>query len=396
MERNFSTLSLHTRLSKEEEDGSTSVVPSITNAATFKTSSDYILGQGNAYCYGRYGNTTRNTLEATIAKLEGAAQAFAFSSGMAATSAVVDGLLKQGDEVVASKQMYGGTYSLFTEDLHKFGVCLKLVDKSVVDDIVSALTSKTRLVWLEVCSNPLLKILDLALMVKAIKGYKSDIIICIDNTFLSPFIVKPLSFGVDMVMHSMSKYYGGHSDIIMGCLAMNDPALGSQILRAQRMRGGVPSAFDCYLMIRSIYTLEIRMMKHHENALAVANFLADHPGVAEVVHPLLANHPSHDLAQQQHGGLHSGMIAFTIKGGKREALAFFDNLKFITYAVSLGGVHSLISHPMSTTHSFLKPEDCSAVGIHEGTVRFSVGIENVEDIKTELNRALRTALKLEI
>ena len=259
-------------------------------------------------------------------------------------------------------------------------------------EIRNALKPTTRLFWMEVASNPLIKVFDLKKIIEVIKSYNQDIIVVVDNTFLTPFIVKPLDYEADVVFHSCTKYLGGHSDIILGCLLTNNDDIYNRLKQVQRCRGATPSPFDCYLLARSLQTLEIRMKRHHESGLKIAHFLQNHKNVVEVMHPLLGCHPDQSLAMTQNSGLHSGMIAFKIKGGKKEASAFLDNLKIFSKAASLGGGHSLACHPTSLTHIFLTPQEKQESGITDNLVRLSVGLESSRDLINDIDQALKNTI----
>ena len=255
-------------------------------------------------------------------------------------------------------------------------------------ELREALKPNTRLFWMEVASNPLIRIFDLKKIIGEVKNYNKDIIIVVDNTFLTPYIVRPLDFGADVVFHSCTKYLGGHSDIILGCLVTNQDSIYQSLKEVQRCRGATPSAFDCYLLSRSLQTLEIRMKRHHETGLKVAHFLSNHKHVEEVLHPLLGSHPDQALAMTQNSGLHSGMISFKIKGGKNEAAKFLESIQVFSHAASFGGAHSLACHPTSITHIFLTPQEKEETGISDSLIRVSVGLESSRDLINDLDHAL--------
>lgn len=390
-EMGFATKALHTYLPKADWDCSRAVVPPITMTSNFIMSSTAEV-EGE-YMYGRYGNPSRHAVEAILASLENAKYALAFSSGMAAANAVME-TLHQGDHIIASKQLYGAIYNLIRHGLPKVGIESTFVSVEDPEIMKSALTPQTKLVWLEVCSNPLLRITDLEKVARIIKDFNKDIIIAVDNTFLTPFIVKPLDFGIDIVMHSCTKYLGGHCDILMGSLATNDDVIFNKLKSVQRYRGATPSPFDCFLLTRSLKTLKVRMREHISSGLEVARYLEKHPAVTKVLHPTLPSHPDHDLAMKQHKGLHSGVVSFYIKGGKEEAIAFLLATKLFIRAASLGGDHSLALHPTTTTHAQVTKEDKADSGIVDDLVRISVGLEDVEDLIWDLEVALEKATGL--
>ena len=262
-----------------------------------------------------------------------------------------------------------------------------------VTELKSSLKPETALFWMEVASNPLIKVFDLQKIITAVKQYNENIVVVVDNTFLTPYIVRPLDFGADVVFHSCTKYLGGHSDIIMGCLITNNDQMFEVIKDIQRCRGATPSPFDCYLLSRSLQTLEIRMEKHHKTGLEIANFLENHECVETVFHPLLKSHSDYVLAMKQNSGLHSGMIAFKILGGKQEAIDFLEFMNVIARAPSLGSTHSLACQPTSVTHIFLTMDEKQESGITDNLIRISIGLENSLDLVNDLDQALRRAVK---
>ena len=262
-----------------------------------------------------------------------------------------------------------------------------------MEELRNALKPSTKLFWMEVATNPLIRVLDLKKIIGEIKKYNDKIVVVVDNTFLTPYIVRPLEFGADVVFHSCTKYLGGHSDIILGCLITNEEYLFQELKAVQRTRGATPSPFDCYLLSRSLQTLEIRMKHHHETGLKVAHFLSNNKNVVNVYHPLLGSHPDQALAMTQNAGLHSGMIAFNIKGGKQEASKFLDSIRIISKAASLGGTHSLACHPTSITHVFLTPQEKEDSGITDNLIRISVGLESSRDLINDIDKALNEAVK---
>lgn len=287
-------------------------------------------------------------------------------------------------------KVYGGIFNLLKNGLG-FGHTSTFVSGLDMSELRNALRPNTRLFWMEVASNPLIRVFDLKKIIQVIKSYSQDIIVVVDNTFLTPFVVRPMEYGADVVFHSCTKYLGGHSDIIMGCLITNKENVFSRLKDIQRCRGATPSPFDCYLLSRSLQTLEIRMKQHHETGLKVAHFLSNHREVENVLHPLLGSHPDQALAMTQNSGLHSGMVAFKIKGGKEEAAKFLDHLTIISKAASLGGGHSLACHPTSLTHIFLTPQEKEESGISDNLIRLSVGLESSRDLIHDIDGALTKA-----
>jgi len=330
-------------------------------------------------------------LEATLAALEGADHCLTFASGMAAICAVLDTLVP-GEQVVASNQLYGGSLAQI-QALPKRGVEVAFVDACKEGEVKKAVTSATRLVWLEVCTNPGLRLLDLKKVVNDVRSSNQgdEIIIGIDNTFLTPWVVRPLTFGVDLVMHSCTKYLNGHSDVIMGALLMDSEGLHGRMAAVQRYRGAVPSPFDCYLVLRSLATLDIRMSRHETTGMRVAEWLEQQEGVYGVTHPLLPSHSQHKLALAQHCGRHSGMLAFSLASGN-QASEFLSSLQLIKSAASLGSTHSLACQPARITHAMCNEKQLEEAGVAKGMLRISVGLEEAEDIISDLDQALQRAL----
>ena len=288
--------------------------------------------------------------------------------------------------------MYGGIFNLLKNNLG-YGHSSTFVSGTDMDELRNSLKPTTRLFWMEVATNPLIRVLDLKKIIGEVNNYNKNITVVVDNTFLTPYIVRPLDFGADVVFHSCTKYLGGHSDIILGCLITNEDSVFRKLKEVQRTRGATPSPFDCYLLSRSLQTLEIRMQRHHETGLKVARFLSNHKDVLNTFHPLLGSHPDQALAMTQNSGLHSGMIAFRIKGGKPEASRFLDSIRIISKAASLGGTHSLACHPTSITHVFLTPEEKEESGITNNLIRISVGLESSRDLINDIDKALKVAVK---
>lgn len=336
--------------------------------------------------YGRYGNPSRLHLEAVLAKLENAEHCLSFSSGMAAAHAMLQ-TCRPGDHVVAGHGLYGGVLSQIRQ-LQQLGVSVTFVPGVDPESIGSAVTEKTKLVWLEACTNPTIQILDITSTVARVKNNNPDTLILIDNTFLTPWIVRPLDKGVDVVMHSCTKYINGHSDVILGALLCNNKEVFSTLSDIQRYRGAVPSPFDCYLVVRSLATLELRMEKHMKSALRLAQFLQTCEGVKDVQHPLLASHPQHHIMMTQYQARHSGMIAFTLVSGAA-ATIFLGSLKIVRSAASLGSTHSLACQPARLTHVMCSEEERERAGVTQALVRLSVGLEDVEDLVMDVKQALQ-------
>jgi cystathionine gamma-lyase len=336
------------------------------------------------YDYARSANPTRTALEECIASLEGGAQGIAFSSGLGAESAITY-LLKSGDHVVAHTDLYGGTSRLFNRLIADHGITFDYVDATVPDNVARALRPETKLVWIETPTNPLLRVLDIPALATVTRNHAARLVV--DNTFASPYLQRPLELGADIVVHSATKYLGGHSDVVLGAIVVRDPDLAKQLLFIQNAAGAVPGPFDAWLVLRGIKTLPIRMRQHCANAMAVARFLEAHARVDRVFYPGLESHPDHALAARQMEGF-GGMISIEVKGGKEAAYAMLRQTRLFTLAESLGGVESLIEHPASMTHTSIPAERRAAIGIGDGLVRLSVGIEDQSDLVADLDHAL--------
>lgn len=342
-------------------------------------------GVHKGYEYARSQNPTRFALEEAFAVIENGKYGLAFSSGVAATDAVMR-LLVPGDEVIAAHDMYGGTYRLFSKVYEKMNIKFHYVDTSNAENVANAITPKTKLIWVETPTNPLMNITDIAAV--AAIGKKHNCIVCVDNTFASPYLQNPLDDGATIVMHSATKYLGGHSDVIQGCLVMNDQELRDQLYFIQKSTGAVPGPQDCFLVLRGIKTLHVRMQRHCENGEKVAAYLRQHPKVAKVYWCGFSDHPNHDIAKKQMRGF-GGMMSFTLKDDSiAAATKVLSSTKIFSLAESLGGVESLINHPASMTHASIPREQRIANGLADGLIRLSVGIEDAEDIIADLAQAI--------
>jgi cystathionine beta-lyase/cystathionine gamma-synthase len=342
-------------------------------------------GVHQGYEYARSQNPTRFALEEAFAVIENGKFGLAFASGVAATDAVMR-LLVPGDEVVAAHDMYGGSFRLFSKVHEKMGIKFTYVDTSNAENVTAAITPKTKLIWVETPTNPLMNITDIEAV--ATIGKKYNCIVCVDNTFASPYLQNPLDQGATIVMHSATKYLGGHSDVIQGCLIMNDEALRDQLYFIQKSTGAVPGPQDCFLVLRGIKTLHVRMQRHCENGEKVAAYLRQHPKVAKVYWCGFTDHPNHDIAKKQMRGF-GGMMSFTLKDDSIEAATkVLSSTKIFSLAESLGGVESLINHPASMTHASIPREQRIANGLADGLIRLSVGIEDAEDIIADLAQAI--------
>lgn len=356
-------------------------MPPIFQTSTYVQESP---GEHKGYDYSRTNNPTRAALEKNIASLEGGNYGLAFSSGMSAISAVTQ-LLQAGDHILCCDDVYGGTYRLFDTILKKFQLEFDFVDLTVPQSLERHRKVNTKIVWLESLSNPRLKLADIEAIAAIAK--KNKILVVVDNTFASPFFQKPLNLGADIVMHSTTKYLNGHSDVIGGALVMNDQGLYDKLRFIQNAIGAVPGPFDCFLILRGIKTLAVRMERHAENATRIAQFLEKHPNVQRVIYPGLRSHPQHELARKQMSGF-GGMITFFIKGGLEAARRFLERLEIFSLAVSLGGVESLIEHPALMTHASMPKEMREKGGISDDLIRVSVGIEHIDDLINDLKNAL--------
>jgi cystathionine beta-lyase/cystathionine gamma-synthase len=342
-------------------------------------------GQHKGYEYARSQNPTRKALEDAYAIIENAKYALAFGSGVAATDAVIK-LLKPGDEVIAASDMYGGTYRLFTKIYEKFGIKFKYVDTTNADNLKPLINGNTKLIWLETPTNPLMNITDIEAI--AVLAKPNKIMVCVDNTFASPYLQNPLDLGADIVMHSSTKYLGGHSDVIQGALMMNDTNLRDQLYFIQKSCGAVPGPMDCFLVLRGIKTLHVRMKQHCENGAIIAQWLRNNNKVGKVYWPGFEDHPNYAIAKKQMRGF-GGMISFVLKDDSIEtARKVLSSTKVFSLAESLGGVESLINHPASMTHASIPREERIKNGLSDALIRLSVGIEDAEDLIEDLKQAI--------
>ena len=379
MNQRFETRAIHAGC--EPDSGTGAIMTPIFQTSTYVQESP---GKHKGYDYSRTHNPTRTALEKNIASLEEGNYGLAFSSGMSAISTITQ-LLSPGDHVICCDDVYGGTFRLFDKVLKKYNLEFDSVDLTVPQTLERHRKNNTRLVWLESPSNPLLKLVDIEAIASIAK--KHTILVVVDNTFATPFFQKPLKLGADIVMHSTTKYLNGHSDVIGGALVMNDKELYDKLQFLQNAVGAVPGPFDCFLVLRGIKTLSIRMERHEQNAIKIAQFLENHPKVRRVIYPGLKSHPQHELARKQMSGF-GGIITFFIKGGLEAARRFLEKVKIFSLAESLGGVESLIEHPAIMTHASLPKEVRDKIGISDELIRVSVGIENVDDLIDDLKQAL--------
>ncbi|MCA6421356.1 MAG: cystathionine gamma-synthase [Flavobacterium sp.] len=338
------------------------------------------------YEYSRAANPTRQALEDALASIENGARGLAFASGLAATDCLLRSF-KAGDEIIAMDDLYGGTYRLFTRIYKDSGVKFHFVDMTDMEKFHSLINENTKLVWAETPTNPLMKLADIAEIAKITK--KHNILFAVDNTFATPYLQKPLDLGADIVMHSATKYLGGHSDVIAGALVIKDAALGEQLHFQMFATGGTLGPMDSFLVLRGIKTLHLRVQRHCENGEKVAAFLSNHPEVEKVYYPGLPDHPFHEIAKKQMSGF-GGMVSFTFKSGKKaDAISFLEKLKVFTLAESLGGVESLANHPALMTHASIPEEKRKEIGITDDLVRLSTGVEDIADLLADLEQAFR-------
>lgn len=377
---NFSTKSIHVGQEADSATGAT-IVP-IYQTSTFTQDE---IGMHKGYEYSRTGNPTRTALEKCLAALESGKYGLAYASGLAATNGVLS-ILRPGDHIVSGEDVYGGTYRLFEKVFANYGITATYVNGTEPSEFAKAIRNETKLIWLETPTNPLLQLTDIAAVAKIAK--ENNLLLAVDNTFATPYLQRPLELGADIIVHSTTKYIGGHSDVVGGAVILNDESLYEKLKFYQNAAGGVPGPFDSWLVLRGLKTLSIRMKQHELNALEIAQYLLKHPKVLKVNYPGLKSHPQHELAKKQMSGF-SGMISFEIKGEYKEVNEFMKSLKIFSLAESLGGVESLACHPASMTHASIPKEVREAKGIHENLIRLSVGIEDAEDLIADLEQSLQ-------
>ena len=379
-EPGMGTLAVHAGLSPDAATGA--VMTPIYQTSTYAQKAP---GVHSGHEYGRVTNPTRSALEANLAGLEGATHGICFSSGVAASDAVVR-CLRPGDHVVASNDLYGGTYRLLRQVLGPFGIRSDFVDMTSTEAVESAIRPETRLIWIETPTNPLCRVVDIRALCDVARAAGATSIV--DNTFATPFLQRPLALGADMVLHSTTKYLGGHSDVIGGAVCTNDDAWAERLRFLIKSAGAVPGPMDCFLTLRGTKTLHLRMERHSANAAAVAVFLVEHPKVGVVHYPGLEGHPGHEIASRQMRDF-GGMLSFLLFDERLEtAMKVLSGTRLFTLAESLGGVESLINHPATMTHASIPEAERRAAGLHDSLIRLSVGIEDAEDLITDLDRAL--------
>ncbi|OJT27058.1 cystathionine gamma-synthase [Archangium sp. Cb G35] len=378
----FDTLAIH---AGQEPDPTTGAI--MTPVYLTSTYVQAGPGEHKGFEYSRTQNPTRNALQDCLAALEGAKHGLAFASGLAGSDMLMH-MLESGDHVVVSDDVYGGTFRIFDKVFRRHGLNFSWVDLSNPDNFEKAITPKTKMVWVESPTNPMLKLIDLARIAETAK--KRNILSVCDNTFMTPYFQRPMDLGFDVVTHSTTKYINGHSDVVGGFVCTSNEELAQKMYFLQNAVGGVPGPMDCFLVLRGVKTLGVRMERHAQNALKVAQFLATHPKVQKVTYPGLESHPQHALARKQMKGF-GGMMTFDIKGGLEPARKFLKTVKIFACAESLGGVESLIEHPAIMTHASVPKETRDQLGISDGLIRLSVGIEDAQDLVDDLKQALDVA-----
>lgn len=367
---------------QQPDKGYGAVMPPVYLTSTYAQSTP---GGHQGYEYSRTHNPTRTALEAALASIEDGAHGFCFGSGMAAIDAVVK-LLSPGDEVISTNDLYGGSYRIFTKIFEDFGVAFHFVDMQDPANVTAKINAKTKLIWVETPTNPMMNVVDIEAMHKLVAD--KDILLAVDNTFASPYLQQPLTMGADIVMHSATKYLGGHSDVILGALVVRDAALAERLSFIQNASGAVCGPLDAFLVLRGIKTLHVRMQRHCENGEKIAHFLADHPKVAKVYWPGFPTHPNHEVAKRQMNGF-GGMISFVLADDSIEkATQMVEQLQLFTLAESLGGVESLAGHPASMTHASIPKVEREKSGVVDGLIRLSVGIEDSDDLIEDLKQAI--------
>ncbi len=377
----FNTKTIH---GNQQHDPSTgAVMPPIYQTSTYAQASP---GDHKGYEYSRTGNPTRTALENAFASIENGKFGLAFGSGLAAIDCVLK-LLKPGDEVVSTNDLYGGSYRIFTKIFENYGIKFHFIGMENATNIESYISNKTKLIWVETPTNPMMNIIDIVAVSKVAKKHK--VLLAVDNTFATPYLQNPLNLGADIVMHSATKYLGGHSDVVMGALIVNDKTLADQLYFIQNSCGAVCGPMDSFLVLRGIKTLHVRMQRHCENGKAVAQYLAKHPKIEKVYWPGFEDHPNYEVAKNQMKDF-GGMVSFVTKGNKIEdAFKIVENLKIFTLAESLGGVESLSGHPASMTHASIPKEEREKTGVVDSLIRLSVGIEDEQDLIEDLEQALK-------
>ena len=376
----FATKTIHAGQKPDKSTGA--IMTPIYQTSTYIQDSP---GKHNGYEYSRTGNPTRSALERNIAGLESGKYGLCFGSGLAAIDAIIK-LLKPGDEVISTNDLYGGSYRIFTKIFAKYNIKFHFVDMSDLNNISKLISSKTKMLWTETPTNPMLNIVDISALSKVAK--KHDLIFVVDNTFATPYLQRPIEHGADIVMHSLTKYMGGHSDVVMGAIVCNDDDIAEKLYFIQNSCGAVPGPMDSFLVLRGIKTLHVRMQRHCDNAKEIAEFLNKHPKIQTVYYPGLTTHKNHEIAKLQMKDF-GGMMSFSLKGDNLDdAIKIVSNTHFFTLAESLGGVESLCGHPATMTHAAIPKEERLKSGVTDSLIRLSVGIEDVDDLIYDLKSSL--------
>lgn len=376
----FGTKTIH---AGQEADPTTgAIMTPIYQTSTYIQASP---GDHKGYEYSRTGNPTRNVLEENLAALENGKYGLCFGSGMSAIDAIIK-LLSPGDEVISTNDLYGGTYRIFTQIFENYGIKFHFIGMDDADKTEALITKNTKMLWAETPTNPMLNIIDIEKLGQISKKHK--LLFVVDNTFATPYLQRPLDLGADIIMHSLTKYMGGHSDVVMGAVICKDEALAERLYTIQNSCGAVPGPMDSFLVLRGIKTLHLRMQRHCENGKVIANFLKNHPKVGEVYWPGFETHPNHEVAKKQMDDF-GGMVSFNLKGNKLEdAIKVVSTTHYFTLAESLGGVESLIGHPASMTHAAIPKDERKKTGVVDSLIRLSVGVEDIEDLVADLENAL--------
>ena len=377
----FGTKAIHAGISPDPSTGA--IMTPVYQTSTYVQAKP---GDHKGFEYSRTQNPTRDVLQKNLAALENGKHGICFSSGMGAIDAIIK-LLKPGDEVISTNDLYGGSYRIFTKIFQNFGIKFHFIGMENSSIIEKYVTPNTKLIWAETPTNPMMNIIDIEAAAAIAKKHK--ILFAVDNTFASPYLQNPLDLGADMVVHSITKYIGGHSDVVMGCIVCNDDILTEQLRFIQNSCGAVPGPQDCFLVLRGIKTLHIRMQRHCENGEIIAQFLKTHPSIDKIYWPGFSSHPNHLIAKKQMRGF-GGMLSFTLKDNSIEsAIRFITNTKLFSLAESLGGVESLIGHPATMTHASIPKEEREKTGVTDSLLRLSVGIEDADDLVEDLKQALK-------
>lgn len=376
----FATKTIHAGQKPDKSTGA--IMTPIYQTSTYIQESP---GKHNGYEYSRTGNPTRSALERNIAGLESGKYGLCFGSGLAAIDVIIK-LLNPGDEVISTNDLYGGSYRIFTKIFAKYNIKFHFVDMSDLNNISKLISSKTKMLWTETPTNPMLNIVDISALSKVAK--KHDLIFVVDNTFATPYLQRPIEHGADIVMHSLTKYMGGHSDVVMGAIVCNDDDIAEKLYFIQNSCGAVPGPMDSFLVLRGIKTLHVRMQRHCDNAKEIAEFLNKHPKIQTVYYPGLTTHKNHEIAKLQMKDF-GGMMSFSLKGDNLDdAIKIVSNTHFFTLAESLGGVESLCGHPATMTHAAIPKEERLKSGVTDSLIRLSVGIEDVDDLIYDLKSSL--------